>query len=195
MAGEGGSLGTTPAGADEAGRPRFAVVGHLGRPHGTRGELHVEPLTDRPDSTFVEGGELLLGDARGETPDPARAPLRLVRVRPYRKGFLLTFEGVSDRDAAEGLRGRYLLRPFDDLEPLDEGEIFHHQLRGLRVVTSTGEEVGKVREIYPLQPADLLEIVGEDRAHLVPFTREIIVGWDLERGRLVIDPPAGLLDL
>lgn len=175
--------------------PDFIVVGHLSKPHGTKGEIYVWPLTDRGGTTFVAGAKLRVSDREGKVPDEAFPLLRIRGVRPYRRGYLLFFDDVRDRDAADLLRDRYLLRPFDEAEPLEEDELFYHQLLGMTVHTSDGTEVGRIREVYNVKPADLLDVVGPERAHLIPFTREIVTGWDLEEGRLLIDPPSGLLDL
>ncbi|MEX0935768.1 MAG: ribosome maturation factor RimM [Gemmatimonadota bacterium] len=175
--------------------PEFIVVGHLSKPHGTKGEIFVWPLTDRPDSTFAPGTELRISDSDGQRPDSALPGVEVEAVRPYRKGFLVQLAGIADRSAADLLRGRYLLRRFSDTDPLDPGELFYHQLLGMQVLMPDGTEVGRVQEVYHLRPADLLEIRGPERDHLVPFTRETVVGWDLETGSLTIDPPAGLLDL
>lgn len=179
----------------KAGDPEFVVVGHISKPHGTKGELFVWPLTDRPESTFRAAREFRISDPEGERPDPDFAPVRVAAVRPYRKGFLLFFEGIDNRNRAEELRDRYLLRRFEDTDPLERDEIFYHQLLGLRVVTAAGVDVGRVKEVYDLRPADLLEVEGPERDYLVPFTKEVVVGWDVGEGRIVIDPPEGLLDL
>lgn len=179
--------------ADE---PPFLVVGHLGKAHGTRGELLAEPLTDHPGSTFAPGVVLHLSDASGDRPDPFRAPVSVVTSRPFRRGFLVRFDGVEDRTAAERLRGRYLLRPFDEAEALEDDEVFYHQLLDMTVATVDGRDVGRVVEVYELEPAHLLEVEGADGARrLVPFSRQVVVSVDRDGGRIVVDPPEGMLDL
>ena len=175
--------------------PPFVVVGHLNKPHGTKGDFFVWPLTDHPDSCFAPGVVLRISDPEGRDPDERFPPVRVEEVRTYRKGFLVRFEGIGDRDRADFLRDRYLLRPFEETEPLEEGELFYHQLLGLTVVTPDGVEIGRVREVYGLHPHDLLDIRGAERDHLIPFSREVVIGWSVEEGRLVVDPPPGLLDL
>jgi 16S rRNA processing protein RimM len=155
----------------------------------------VWPLTDRPDSTFASGVELRVGDGDATAPDPLFPPLRITEGRPYRRGFLLRFEGIHDRDRADLLAERYLLRPFEEIEPPEADEILYHQLLGMTVVTRQGETVGEVREVFSLRPADLLEVSRGRDTVLIPFTKEIVVEWDVERGRLVVDPPEGLLDI
>jgi 16S rRNA processing protein RimM len=147
--------------------PRFLVVGHLSKPHGTKGELFVWPLTDHPESVFAPGVVLLLGGEDQNAPDPDLPPLRIEGARPFRRGMLITFGGVDDRDQAELMRGRYLFRSADELEPLAEGDVFYHQL----------------------------EVTGDHGQKMIPFLEHIVVEIDADAGRLVIDPPDGLLDL
>ncbi len=170
-------------------------MGHLNKPHGTKGELFAWPLTDHPDSVYTPGRVFRSGDPDGAGPDPDFPPLRLLGARPFKRGFLVSFAGVQDRGAAERLQGRYLFLEADALEPLAEGEVFYHQLLGMEVVTKDGETVGEIREVYELRPADLLEVHGPRGEVMIPFLSHVIVEVDRESGRMVIDPPEGLLDL
>jgi 16S rRNA processing protein RimM len=175
--------------------PRFLVVGHLNKPHGTKGEIFAWPLTDHPESVYAPGVDLLLGDAEGREPDPELGSVRIEDVRPFRNGYLLSLDGVYDRNAAESLRGRYLLRPIESLPPLEEGELFYHQLLGMQVVTKNGEQVGEIVEVYELRPAHMLEVRGPEGDVMIPYLSHIVVEVDREARRMVIDPPEGLLDL
>jgi 16S rRNA processing protein RimM len=175
--------------------PSFLVVGHLNKPHGTKGELFAWPLTDRPESVYAAGQIFLPGDTEGTRPDPDLPPLRLDAVRPFKRGYLVSFGGVRDREGAERLQGRYLFLGTDTLEPLAEGEVFYHQLLGMEVVTKDGESVGEITEVYELRPADLLEVHGPKGEVMIPFLSHIVIEVDAEAGRMVIDPPEGLLDL
>lgn len=175
--------------------PEFLVVGHLSKPHGTKGEIMVWPLTDRPEEIFAPGREVTAGDEEGE---PGDAPLTLVveESRPYRKGYLVKFQEVDDRNGAAELATRYLLVSAEELaEEEEEDALFYHQLLGLRVETVDGREVGRVREVFETEPAHLLEVTGEGKIHLVPYVSRVVKEVDREGGRLVIDPPEGLLDL
>jgi 16S rRNA processing protein RimM len=175
--------------------PAHLVVGHLNKPHGTKGEVFVWPLTDHPESVYVPGAVLLSGDEAADEPDLDVPALRIDSVRPFRRGLLVAFEGVYDREGAELLRGRYLFADAASVAPLAEGELFYHQLLGMEVVTTTGERVGEVAEVYELRPADLLEVRGPKGDVMVPFLAHIVVRIDAEARRMVIDPPEGLLDL
>lgn len=175
--------------------PVFLVVGHLNKVHGTKGELYVWPLSDHPESTFAPGVILHLGDEKGEAPDASQGTLTIEAARPFRRGYLLKVGGVTTRTEAEYLQGRYVLRPKVELAPLEEGELFYHQLLGIQVVTVGGEELGEVVEVYELAPADLLAVRGPGGTRHIPFLQSIVVEVDTEAGKLIIDPPEGLLDL
>jgi 16S rRNA processing protein RimM len=107
----------------------------------------------------------------------------------------VTFGGVETRNEAEALVGRYLLRERDALEPREAGEVFYHELLGSEVVTADGRLLGKVVEVYEMQPSDLLEVRGADGEYMIPFRKEVVVDVNIDTGRLVVDPPEGLLDL
>ncbi len=154
----------------------------------------VWPLTDHPEGIFAPGVVLLPGTG-GRDPDPEAAPLVVETSRPFQRGFLVRFAGVEDRNGAEALRGVYLMRALADLEPLAEGEVFYHQLLGMSVATVDGRSLGTVREVYELEPADLLEVRGAGGTILVPFLATVVVDVDLGQRRMVIDPPDGFLDL
>ena len=88
--------------------PHHLVVGHLNKAHGTKGEIFIWPLTDHPESTFAPGVVLYLCDGNGDLPtDPPT--LRIDASRAYRRGFLVRFEGVRDRNGLEGLLDRYVM--------------------------------------------------------------------------------------
>lgn len=175
--------------------PRHLVVGHLAKAHGIKGELYVEPLTDHPEETYSPGVVLSLGRREDDGPDPDLPPLRIREARPFRKGYLVSFHGLDHRNRAEELRGAYVYREASELEPLAEGEIFHHELLGMEVFLRGGERIGEVSHVFELQPADLLEVRGPEKEYLIPFLDRIVVEVDAESGRMVIDPPDGLLDL
>ncbi|MBX6365870.1 MAG: ribosome maturation factor RimM [Gemmatimonadetes bacterium] len=174
-------------------QPERLVVGHVTKPHGTKGEVYVWLLTDRAEEVFAPGRELLLGDEEGDAGAENEA-LRVEGAREFKRGLLVKFAGVDDRSAAEALVRRYLLVPLAELAPLEEGEVYYHQLLGAEVVTTSGVVVGRVREVYDTEPAHLLEVEAEGgKLHLVPFTERIV--RRVAAGRVEIEPPEGLLEL
>ena len=103
--------------------------------------------------------------------------------------------GVDDRNRAEALRGLRLYLPRAALPPPEAEEYYHADLIGLDAVLADGTPVGQVRAVHDFGAGDTLEIAraGAPPA-MVPFTRAVVPMVDIDRGRLVIDPPPGLLD-
>ncbi|MER7367410.1 ribosome maturation factor RimM [Nonomuraea wenchangensis] len=163
------------------------VVGRIGRPHGVRGEVTVEVRTDEPERRFAVGASIAT--------DPAGSGPLVVAGRRWHKGILLVmFEGVTDRDVAEDLRGTMLVIDSAEVEPTGDPDEFHdHQLIGLAVETVAGEPVGEVEDVLH-HGQDLLVVrrEGQDEA-LIPFVKALVPEVDLAGGRLVVDPPEGLL--
>ena len=173
--------------------PELTLVGRVRRAHGIRGELVIEPLTDAPDAVFAAGRRVFAGTVAG---DLARgAPTLTVRgSRPFKGGWIVAFDKITDRNQAELWRDRYLLLPADELTPPAEDEVFQHDLLGMRVERVTGEVVGAVSALYELPQGLMLE-VGEGRgAVLLPYRPEVILRVDVDARTIVVDPPAGLLD-
>lgn len=188
------AAGAPSVGGGAPEEPEHLVVGHVSKPHGTKGELFIWPLTDTPETVFAPGEELLLGDQEGKL-GPEPLPVTVASVRPFKKGVLVRLVGYEDRTAVEPFARRYVLVHVERLQPLAEGEVFYHQLLGLEVVTVDGQVVGTVREVYETEPTHLLEVKGAEKSHLIPFAENIVKRMELDEGRLVIKPPPGLLEI
>ncbi|MGW2627034.1 ribosome maturation factor RimM [Micromonospora taraxaci] len=192
------------------------VVGRIGKPHGVRGEVTVEVRTDEPEARFAPGTVLRTepgarppsapahstepGAVPADEPGvPFRVPAELTieESRFHQGRMLIAFDGILDRNTAEALRGTLLVVDSADVDPPDDPEEFHdHQLVGLAVVTPAGERLGEVARIDHAPSSDLLVLRRpEGRTALIPFVRAIVPEVDLAGGRVIVDPPAGLLDL
>ena len=161
-------------------------VGVITGAHGVRGAVRLKSFTAEPEDIAGYGP---LQDERGER----RFALRLVGNA---KGVLIAaIAGIDDRDRAEALRGLRLYMPRSALPPTDDEEYYHADLIGLEAALADGTPIGTVRAVHDFGAGDTLEI---ERAAgppvLVPFTRAVVPVVDLEAGRLVIDPPPGLLE-
>lgn len=165
------------------------VVGRIGRPHGIRGEVTVEPRTDEPDERFAPGSTLM----RAGTD----STLSVARSHWHSGRLLIHFDGIDDRSAAEGLRGTLLeVERADDAVPAEEDEYYDSALIGCEVVTLAGEAVGIVAEVAHLPAQDLLVVARASGAEvLVPFVSEIVPEVDMPARRILIDPPPGLIDI
>jgi|SRR5690242_7635732 16S rRNA processing protein RimM len=178
-------------GADRPG-PAVLLVGIVVRAHGLRGELVVDVRTDSPQERFAPGAVLQRAGADGV----GLGVLTVEAARPHSGRLLVRFAEAPDRDAAEALRGSRLLVDPAALPPPDDPDEFHvHQLEGLPVELADGTTVGTVREVVHGPGGELLVLSrpGAPDA-LVPFVRAIVPTVDLDGGRVVLDPPEGLLD-
>ena len=126
--------------------PTHLLVGQITRPHGIKGEVVVKSMTDHPEGIFSPGVVLYPAGEDASAPDTSALPMRVDRARPYRTGFVVKFAEVRDREGAEELRQLELLAAVDDLAPLEEGEVFFHDLVGLSVETTDGRGELRVPE-------------------------------------------------
>ncbi|OMH28321.1 ribosome maturation factor RimM [Tersicoccus phoenicis] len=169
-------------------------IARLGRPHGIRGEVTAEVLTDAPADRFVPGAVV---DVEAAGPEGAGGSLTIRSAR-WNKGILLLgFDEVSDRNHAERLRGARLLLDLEGQEP-DDDAWYEHELVDLDVVLGepTGERIGRVTALQTMPAQDLLVIeLTDGREVLVPFVEQIVPTVDLDARRVVLTPPPGLLDL
>ena len=164
------------------------VVARIGKAHGLRGEVTVQVLTASPDERFVPGATFV-------TEPPAAGPLVLRSARDHNGILLLGFDHTDDRSGAEALRGITLLGHVLE-DDGDEDSWYERDLIGLKAVTVGGDEVGEVTALEPRPTQDLLVLrLTDGRQALVPFVKAIVPEVDIEGGRVVLDPPAGLLDL
>ncbi|EHJ49347.1 16S rRNA processing protein RimM [Solidesulfovibrio carbinoliphilus subsp. oakridgensis] len=175
---------------------KYIIVGDVGRPHGIRGELGINSHADSP-SYFARGALLRLSPPA----DPGRGKDYVVRAaRPHQGRILVTLDGVSDRNAAEALRGLAVCVPVSKLDPPDPGEVFLHELLGLRVRLAGAQpadpDLGVLEDVRDSGGAELWIIRdAKGREILFPAADELVPDLDLEARIAVIDPPPGLLEL
>ncbi|WP_216208820.1 ribosome maturation factor RimM [Amycolatopsis aidingensis] len=167
------------------------VVGRIAKAHGVRGEVAVEVRTDSPELRFAPDTVLTARSRRGESQQ-----LTVTAARQHTGGRLLVrFAEAPGREPAEALRGLLLFADTADLPAIeDPDEFYDHQLEGLRVELADGSTIGTVREVVHSPAGELLAVERDGAVSLVPFVRAIVPEVDLATGRVVLDPPEGLLD-
>jgi 16S rRNA processing protein RimM len=167
------------------------VVGRVVKAHGVTGELVVDVRTDDPETRFAPGTSL-----RARPKGGTERRLVVDSARPHGGRLLVRLAGVADRDSADALRGALFLVDSAELPPIeDPDEFYDHQLEGLRVRTTAGDDVGTVAEVLHTAAGELLSVQTEDREVLVPFVGAIVTSVSLADQVIEIDPPEGLLDL
>lgn len=159
-------------------------VAAIAGPIGLRGELRVKGFTAEP-AAIGDYGPLSGEDGR---------VFELEVVRPLKGDLVVArIAGVSDRDAAEALKGTRLYVARAALPPPEPEEYYHADLIGLDVVDRSDRQFGVVHAVHDFGAGDVIEVLTPTGRQpvLLPFTRELVLEVDLDRHRLVIDPPFG----
>jgi 16S rRNA processing protein RimM len=187
--------------------PATVAVGRILRPHGLRGEVTVEVLTDSP-RRFAPGSSLLLV-REGEPPVTLRVAARRAAAaaaatgdapdarkqgpRPRRRLELLRFAGVEDREGAEALRGGWLEIERSRVPAAPPGTYYHYELLGCRCVAG-GEVLGEVVEVVEDGGGLLLVVSDGSREVPVPFVTRFLRAVDVEHARIELELPPGLVE-
>jgi len=172
-------------GSPDAGEPVFLVVGKLRRPHGVSGELWMDVLTDFPER-LKPGLTVYAGENH--------KALRIRRCRSHGSSLLVSFEEFSDPETAGALRNELLYVRSEDIPHLPEGEYYHHQILGLRVVGENGEGLGTVVDILETGANDVCVVRQESGAEiLLPIVASTILEIDLVKGFMRVHLLEGLI--
>jgi 16S rRNA processing protein RimM len=165
------------------------LVGVVARAHGNKGQVIVNPETDFPDERFAVGNVVIVEQAGHST------ERRIVSVRFHQGRPVIGFEGVESMNDAEALAGAALKVPESNVPPLPERMYYRHDLVGCEVRTRDGQVVGRVTDIEgPLERSHLV-IARQGGDVMVPMVETICVQVDPAAKTIVIDPPAGLIDV
>ena len=166
--------------------PDRVCVGVIAGAHGVRGQVRIKAFTERPEAVA----------AYGPVMDEAGDRRFVLRLRGATRGQMIAqVEGITSREAAQALKGLRLYVARAALPEPERDEYYHADLIGLRVERSDGTPLGRVVAVRDFGAGDLLEVErpGAPSAFL-PFTRAVVAVVDLAAGRLVAEPPPGLLD-
>lgn len=174
-----------PHQSNSPGSPEFLAVGKLRRPHGLKGEILMDILTDFPER-LVEGVQLFAGDSRH--------PLLIKSNRPNNKSMLISFEGYDTPESVGVLRNQIVYVLAADRPALPEGEYYHHQLLGLHVVDEDGQLLGEVTGILDTGGANDVYQVStlNGKELLLPDTEEVVLKIDLNAGEMRVHLLPGL---
>jgi 16S rRNA processing protein RimM len=153
------------------------TIGIVLRPHGIRGEVVVEPLTDN-ETRFAT-----LEEVRLARPSGADLKLRVASMFPHKSRLVVQFEGISSIEQAETLRNAELRIPIASLPALPEGSYYHHELRGLEVRADTGALLGRVSELWETGATPVLVIHdGAGCETLLPLVEAFIIEVNVKGG-------------
>jgi len=167
----------------------LVLVGHVRKPHGVRGEVLIEVLSDDPDR-FRPGAEMIVTGPTFE-----RRELAISSVRPHRGGLLVLFEGLEDRDEVGALRGADLMVEVGAVREAPEGSYHYFDLVGRACHDRKAGDLGEVSAVHEDGGGLLLEIRDDSRTVLIPFVREYLISLDPVGGPIEFDLPEGLLEV
>ena len=164
--------------------PSFLAVGRVVRPHGVRGGLVAEPISEAL-LNLEAGAVVLLGENR--------SPMVFQELRRHGQRWLLWLDGIESREQAEALRGAEIALPLSAVPPLPEGTYYWWQILGMRVVSDEGQELGQVDEILETGANDVYVVRDASGAELlVPAIESVILGVNLEIGEIKVHLIPGL---
>ena len=163
------------------------LIGQIVAPFGVRGQVKLRAYTTHVEHLRRRVRVVYVGDERREYP--------LTGLIEHKPGLLvLSLGGVTNRDAAEELRGAEVAIRERDAAPLEEGEYFIHQLYGLTVVDEQGAEIGRVREVLETGANEVLVVTRPDQPEaLIPMIHDVVQELDIAGGRVVVRLIEGLL--
>ena len=158
------------------------IVGRIIKAHGVSGEVRAKILSDVPHR-FNAGQDLHIRGERYHVASSRRVPADQV---------ILKLQGVDSQSAARGLVGEHLTVPEESVPDLPEGEYFHFQLLGLRVITEDGEQLGRLSEILETGANDVYIVSDDVSELLIPALAEVILDVRLSDGTMLVRLPEGL---
>ena len=143
-------------------------IGLIGKPHGIKGEMRVTPLTDDP-ARFKRLKKVIIKDKI----------YGVSGARVAADAVYLSLSGVTDRNAAELLRGEFLLVERSDALPLEENSYFIADIIGCKIVTETGEFLGDVKEVTSAKTDYFTAINADGKTLRFPFLKDTLVKVDI----------------
>lgn len=173
---------------------QYALVGRVRKPHGLKGHVTVELLTDRPDAVFASGMRVLVGNTEGDIL-PQQPELIVESSSYFKEGMVVKFDKINDRNTSELWRHRYLLIPINELPEPEDGEVFLHELIGMTVNDPDESSIGEIVETYELPQGVAIEVkLKDDSTVLVPFIDEYILSADRHSRIVVVETATGIFE-
>jgi 16S rRNA processing protein RimM len=166
----------------------YILIGKISEAHGLKGEVKIFSFAGQPEN-FEGYRQVFLVSPAGKL-SPSYA---VKKSRVKGKFAILLLASVNDRNGAEALSGMGVLIRKEDLPQPGKDEFYLYQMEGLPVITTDGRRLGIVTSISSNGVQDLLVVKDIDDEYLIPILDSIVVHHDAEK--IVVDPPAGLLEI
>lgn len=166
-------------------------VGKIVNTHGIRGEVRVVSITDFAEERYKKGNKLYIFKEKSSEP----MEVTIASHRSHKSFDLLTFEGFTNINQVEPLKGSVAKIPESQLGSLEEDEFYFHEIIGCKVETAEGEEIGTVKEILTPGANDVWVVQRSRKKDvLIPYIEQIVKEVDIKAQKIVISPMEGLLE-
>ena len=162
------------------------TIGKIVNTHGVKGEVRVLPSTD----DVKRFGKLKEVKVENRT----MTTYEIETVRYHKNFVLLKFKGVDNMNEAELLKNSLLKIDRKDALPLKKDEYYQCDLYGLKVVTDTGRDLGKLTDILITGSNDVYIVGNKEKEILIPAIKQCILKVDLEAGEMLVHLLEGLED-
>lgn len=164
------------------------VIGKIVNVVGLKGEVKVYSYAEEPDR-FERLEKIFLGTVEKNT------EYAVTKVRYKGDMVILTLDGVTDRNAAEALKGLMVLMDEADLEELPEGVYYIKDLIGMKVVSDSGVELGTLKDINTNTAQRVYEIARPGKPDiLIPGVDEFILDTDMDNRVITVKVIEGLYE-
>jgi 16S rRNA processing protein RimM len=167
----------------------LVTLGKVVGTHGIRGELQLVSYSGEYETLTS------LRSVQFRWPTGMIRDLPVAGTRMHGGKVLLRLERHNDINDVSQYIGCEVLVPRSQLPELEEGEYYWHDLLGLRVITVSGEDLGRIREIFATGSNDVYEVWDGHREYLIPATEEVVTEIDLVARIMKVSPMEGLFDL
>tara|TARA_B100000212_G_C27262244_1_gene485052 strand:- start:278 stop:817 length:540 start_codon:yes stop_codon:yes gene_type:complete len=173
----------------------WLVIGIITSSHGIAGQLNIKSLSDFEERFTIPGKRWI--QKNNEEP----IPYNLISgyQKPGKQSFIISLEGIKDRNKADNLKQYKLLVKSNDLPKLKENEFHLNQLLDLDVKLNIENEIKVVGKVVDLITENnnliVIRLNKNNKDVLIPFVKEIVTDIDQKNNYLIIEPPKGLLDL
>ena len=154
--------------------------------HGVKGAVRAKYLTNTPDYYTNEKAFFL--EKEGNL-----SALNIIRISQSKNCWIILFEEINSRNDAEVLKGCRLLLPDGQLKPLGSNEVFVHQIIGCRVEDQRGRILGEITDFLETGANNVYEVSNGSSAFLVPDVPHVVLEFNVETKRMIIDPLPGLI--
>lgn len=166
------------------------VIAEIVKPWGTHGEVKALLHTDFPERFHWLSRVLVRKEGASEA-----CSLTVRGIRSHGEAVLLSFAEVHTVEEAQRLCGQEILIPRNEVAPLSEGEYYIFDLMGLEVVDLKERRIGRVVDVLSLPAHDVYVVQDQGHEVLLPAVQGIILEINVEAGRMVVDPPEGLVEI